>query len=169
MSVVLVGYRGSGKSSVGRKLADSLWLPLIDTDERIVAQAGMSIREIFQRQGEEAFRDLESAVVMEACAGPEAVIALGGGAVLRESNRTVLKSHKVIYLRCDEAVLAQRIAADPGSGINRPNLTSLGGGLEEVRQVLAVREPIYRQCATAELDVTNLSVDEAAARIVKLI
>ena len=171
MSIALLGYRGSGKSTIGKRLADRLWQPFVDTDELVVRKAGMSIREIFDKQGEPAFRDLESQVVAEVSALAEHVIALGGGAVLREENRKVLKEAglKLIYLRCEPDELLKRIQADPASPDARPDLTDLGGGIAEVRKVLAEREPIYRSVMTAELDVTYLSPQDAVVYITRLI
>jgi shikimate kinase len=171
MSIVLIGYRGSGKTSVGQKLADRLWQDLVDTDALVVQRAGASIREIFERQGEAAFRDLESEIVRETMMLQDVVISLGGGAVLREQNRAAIAAsgHKVIYLKCDAAELHKRIHADQNTAEMRPSLTKLGGTLEEVEAVLAEREPVYRSVMTAELDVTNLTVEEAVVYIVRLL
>lgn len=171
MSTVLIGYRGSGKTTLGKRLADRLWQKYVDTDDLIVQKAGKSIKEIFEQDGEGAFRDLESQVVREVASLEEHVIGLGGGAVLREENRTVLKEagHKIVYLRCEPQELLRRIQSDPQTAQNRPSLTELGGGIEEIQKVLAEREPIYRQAMTAELEVTNLSPQEAVGRIVRLI
>jgi shikimate kinase len=169
MSTILIGYRGSGKTTIGQKLADRLWQDLVDTDALIVKKTGKSIKEIFEQEGEERFRDLESAVVREVCQLPEAVISLGGGAVLREENRQAIKQagHKVIYLKCEPETLFKRIEADAATSIMRPSLTQFGG-IEEVERVSAEREPIYRSMMTAELDVTNLSPEEAVVYIVRL-
>jgi shikimate kinase len=171
MSVFLIGYRGSGKSTVGRRLADRLWQAFHDSDELVVRGAGMSIKDIFAAEGEAGFRDRESAVVRELAMLDDHVVALGGGAVLRAENRAVLKDagHKVIYLRCDPDELHRRIAADPETAANRPALTGLGGGVDEVRRLLAEREPIYRSCMSAELDVTNLTPEEATTYIARLL
>jgi shikimate kinase len=171
MSVFLIGYRGSGKSTIGRLLADRLWQTFLDSDELIVKQAGKSIKEIFASEGEPGFRDRESAVVRELAMLSDHVIALGGGAVLREENRNVLRKdgHKIIYLRCEAAELHRRIHADPQTAANRPALTGLGGGIEEIERLLGEREPIYRACMTAELDVTNLSPEEATVYIARLL
>ena len=87
MSVYLVGYRGSGKTTIGRRLADRLWLSFADSDERVIKEAGKSIREIFDSHGEAAFRDLEAKIVAELSKLSDHVIALGGGALLRDENR----------------------------------------------------------------------------------
>ncbi|MDB5297779.1 MAG: aroL, partial [Phycisphaerales bacterium] len=130
MSVFLIGYRGSGKTTVGRRLADRLWQSFVDSDERVVAAVGgITIKEIFEREGEAGFRDRESAVVRELAAAADHVVALGGGAVLRPENRAAIAAggHKVIYLRCDAAELYRRIHADPATAASRPALTHLGG------------------------------------------
>jgi shikimate kinase len=171
MSVILLGYRGSRKTTVGRKLADRLWQQFVDTDDLIVKAAGKSIKEIFETAGEEQFRKLETEAVRTACALPDHVIALGGGAILREENRKLIKDSglKRIYLRCDPAELLKRIQSDPHTAAMRPNLTGLGGGIEEVRSLLTKREPLYREVMTAELDVTHLSPDETMVYITRLL
>jgi shikimate kinase len=171
MSIALIGYRGSGKSTVGRLLANRLRWAFADTDKRITSRAGMSIRKIFETRGEVGFRDLETDVVTEVCALNEHVIAFGGGAVLREENRTAMKDAglKIVYLHCDAEELHKRIHADADTASSRPSLTSLGGGIDEIRNLLAVREPIYRSVMTAELDVTKLTPEEAASAIGRLV
>jgi shikimate kinase len=171
VSVILIGYRGSGKTTIGKKLADRLWQKFVDTDQMIVATAGKTIREIFEQQGEEHFRDLETDAVRQACELTDHVIALGGGAVLREENREIIKNSKLkrIYLRCEAQILFQRIAGDPQTAANRPALTHLGGSIEEVCKLLAEREPFYRDVMTNELDVTNLSPVEALVHIARLL
>ena|SRR5438874_452610 len=171
MSIVLVGYRGCGKSTIGHKLADRLWWPFVDTDAMVVEKAGKSIKEIFDLHGETAFREYEREVVSEVAERAEHVIALGGGAIMREENREAIAAanHKVIYLKCDPAELVRRIQADPGTAAGRPALTAHGGGIEEVRAVLAEREPVYRSIKTAELDVTHLSPEEACVYIARLV
>ncbi len=171
MSTILIGYRGSGKTTTGRKLADHLWQKFIDADDLVVAKAGKTIAEIFAQDGEPKFRELEAQAVREASKLDEHVIALGGGAPLRDENRETIRSagHRVIYLRCEPEELLKRIQSDPNTAANRPNLTNLGGGEAEIRKVLTDREPIYRQMAHAELDVTNLTPDEAIVYIVRLL
>jgi shikimate kinase len=170
MSTILIGYRGCGKTTIGRRLADRLWQKFIDTDDLVVKSPGKSIREIFEADGEERFRDLEVEAVKQACSMADHVIALGGGAVLREESRNLLLAspHKRLYLRCEPQELLRRIEADPASAANRPDLTGLGGGIDEIQQVLSEREPLYRQVMTAELDVTHLSPEEAVVRLVRL-
>lgn len=168
MNIFLLGYRGSGKSTIGRLLAGRLWRPFTDTDELIVRKAGKSIARIFAEEGEGQFRKLESEVIREVVLLEDHVIALGGGAVLAAENRRVLMACecKRIYLRCDVRVLADRIEGDPETAANRPALTRHGGGIDEIQKVLGAREPIYREVMTSELDVTTLSPADACAAIV---
>lgn len=171
MSIVLAGYRGSGKTTVGRLLGQRLDRPFVDCDLLIVQRAGKSIREIFSQQGERAFRRLESRVVRELAGLVDHVIALGGGALESPENRRVIADakHAVIYLRCHPPELLRRIAADAATSDNRPNLTGLGGGLAEIETLLAQREPIYRSAMTAELDVTHLTPSQAVDHIVRIL
>ncbi len=171
MNIVLIGYRGCGKSTVGRKLADRLWRGFVDVDDFIVKKAGKSIAEIFAQDGERHFRALESECLHELLLVDDQVIALGGGTVIEEANCRLLKEAdvRIIYLRCEPAELHRRINADPQSAVTRPALTDLGGGLAEIELKLAEREPIYRQVMHAELDVTHLSADDAMVYVVRLL
>jgi shikimate kinase len=158
------------RRSAGR-LADRLWCEFFDTDEMVVAAAGKSIAAIFAEGGEAAFRDAEADAVARALAHSADVVSLGGGAVLRETNQKLIAASGFsrVYLRCDPDELHRRIHADPATAAARPALTKLGGGIDEIQALLEAREPVYRRLATAELDVTNLSVDEAVVRVSKLV
>ena len=171
VSTILIGYRGSGKTTIGRRLAEKLWQQFVDTDEMIVSRAGMSIADIFEQQGEARFRELESETIADACKLQDHVIALGGGALLREANREIIKAsgHKLIYLKCEPKELYNRIKNDPATAASRPALTPHGGSQTEIEKVLADREPIYRAEMHAELDVTHLTPDEAVVYIVRLL
>lgn len=164
MSLVLVGYRGSGKSTLGRLLAGRLGCGLVDTDELVVRTAGRSIKAIFEQEGEGHFRDLEAQALAEALGGPQAVIATGGGVVMRPENRRAIGASglPVLYLRGEPELLLSRIRGDVATAVNRPNLTALGGGLEEVRQLLTLRDPLYREVATAVLELAGRSPEELA-------
>ncbi|MBC7783313.1 MAG: shikimate kinase [Burkholderiales bacterium] len=180
MGVILLGYRGSGKTSVGRRLAAALATEFVDIDEAIVRAAGKSIRDIFMEEGESGFRDRETLAINDALrrgAGvisprviSPRIISLGGGAVLREENRRLIigSDYRRIYLRCDPQTLFQRIHADPATAASRPALTTLGGGIEEIRTLLDSRELLYREVATDEIDVTDLSVEEVVLRIERM-
>ena len=171
MNILLIGYRGSGKTTVGQMLANQLHYGFFDNDEQIVKTAGQTIKELFEQHGQEYFRQLESQALAHINGLTNHVISLGGGAVLRETNRSRIAApgHRVIYLRAEAEELHRRIKSDPATAANRPNLTALVGGIDEIRSVLAQREPIYRQVMTAELDVTKLSPQQVVAAIVKMI
>jgi shikimate kinase len=165
MNIVLIGYRGCGKTTLGRQLAADLGRRFVDTDVRIVERAGKTIAAIFAEAGEAGFRDLESAVIAEVAGGDDQVIAAGGGAVLRPENvRLFRRGGKIVWLRATPEALYQRISADAATAANRPNLTA-AGGLEEVRTLLARRSPLYEAAADATLDVTGLSPGEALAAL----
>jgi len=170
MSVGLIGYRGSGKTTIGRRLADRLWQPFIDTDDLVIKKAGKSIKEIFEQEGEQRFRDLETEVVREVCTQPETVIAFGGGALDRDENREAIKQAglRLVYFKCEPAELLKRIQNDPETAANRPALSNLGGSIEEIESVLARREPIWRSIAGAELEVTYLTPEDAVPYVVRL-
>ncbi len=170
MSIVLVGYRGSGKTTIGRAVAGILNWPFVDADEEIVKRAGKTIKEIFAQDGEDAFRELETDVVKLLMTKKSCVISLGGGAVMREENRNAVLAAKatVVYLLADAETLYERIRADVKTAENRPALTGLQG-VDEVRHLLKTRTPGYLAVMTNVLDVNKLSVETAAERISKMI
>ncbi len=154
MNIYLIGYRGSGKTTIARHLATMLWWNWIDADSHLERQAGRTIREIFETDGEQGFRDLESRVVADLSLYSQLVIALGGGAVLRQENRSRIKaSGKCVWLKASPELLWSRIQADPPTTARRPNLTAQGG-IEEVQRLLTERTPVYEECAdlTVETD-----------------
>jgi shikimate kinase len=168
-SIYLIGYRGSGKSTVARELASRLGYNFVDADEEIERRAGKSIARMFAEDGEPAFRRLEEDVIAELCRLRRTVVGLGGGAVLSEVNRTEIRlAGTVIWLRADVETIAQRLAADESTVSRRPNLTA-AGGLSEIETLLATREPIYRACATLEVDTEGKTpeavVNEILARL----
>jgi shikimate kinase len=137
--VVLVGFMGSGKSSVGRKLARRFGAAFVDVDERIESTAGCPIRDLFAREGEPAFREREKAVLRDALSVKGCVIATGGGAFADEGNRALLRSYApVVYLEASVETLLERLAGDRG----RPLLR--GGDRDGVvRELLSRRIPGY--------------------------
>ena len=156
----LLGLSGSGKSTVGPRLAQALGLPWLDTDAEIVRESGKSIPEIFDQEGEEAFREKESAVLAKVSAGPASVISCGGGIVLREANRQTMASTGLrIYLQADPATLARRIH----SSRNRPLL--FGKSPEETLAAqLAQRAPGYEE-SEIQIEVARLKPDEVVGAI----
>jgi shikimate kinase len=164
-SIYLIGYRGSGKSTVARELASRLGFDFIDADDEIERRAGKSIAAIFADDGEPAFRELESEVVVDLCRLKRHVVALGGGAVLNEANRTAFRlAGLVIWLSATVETLAERMGADESTPSRRPNLTT-SGGMAEIATVLAAREPIYRACAALEVDTEGKTPSAIVAEI----
>ncbi len=165
MNIVLIGYRGCGKSTIGKLLAARLGLAFVDTDELISERAGKTIKEIFDQAGEAGFRELEAAVVADVAARDNTVIAAGGGVVLGSENIALLKRRgKLIWLQATPEVLWRRIQADQQTVRTRPNLTT-AGGLAEVQHLLALRAPLYRQAADITVDVSSLDVEHVALHI----
>lgn len=156
MNLVLIGLRGTGKTSVARELAARLSWPWFDADERVEQLAGRTIAEIFAAEGEQAFRDLESQTVAELCAQPDCVLALGGGAILREENRAAIRRHGyVVWLQATPETLWRRIESDPSTAARRPALSAVGGGINEIIATLSAREQIYRDCAHLAVDTED--------------
>jgi shikimate kinase len=163
--ILLVGPRGSGKSTVGPALARALGWAFADADELVEATAGMSIADLFKAEGEAGFRDRESAALAELCGRPDHVVATGGGVVLRPANRDLLaRSGFVAWLTVPPDVAFERMQADPTTAGRRPNLTALGG-VAEVRELIAAREPLYRAVADFTCDTAGRSPADAAAAI----
>jgi len=158
--IVLVGFMGSGKSSVGRELARRFGAPFVDVDERIASAAGSPIRDLFAREGEPAFRAREKAVLRDVLSVKGCVIATGGGAFADEENRVLLRSYApVVYLEAAVDTLLERLAGDLG----RPLLR--GGDREEVvRELLSRRVPGYRTADVA-VRTDGRSVEEVAGQV----
>ena len=144
MNIVLIGYRGTGKSTVGKVLAARLGRPQVSTDAEIVRRAGQTVPEIVAQHGWEHFRDLESTVCREFSAQDRLIIDTGGGAILRQENVACLKKNGVLFwLTASVATIASRIGRDT----QRPSLTGTKSFVEEIEEVLAVRMPKYREAA----------------------
>jgi shikimate kinase len=167
MNVLLIGYRGTGKSAVARHLALGLGCDWVDADVELELRAGRSIAAIFADAGEAAFRELESAVLADLLRRQCTVIALGGGVVLRDENRKRLRSAgNVVWLTADPETIHRRLAEDPVSLARRPPLTA-AGGLDEIRHLLAVRTPLYQECANWIVDTEYKNPAEVAAEILR--
>ena len=164
-SIALIGYRGCGKSAVGRELAALLGGSLVDTDEVVAANAGRGIRAIFAEEGEDGFRRWERNAVARVVASPPAVIAVGGGAVLDDRNVEALKTvAALVWLKAPVEVLWRRIAEDPSTADSRPPLTDRPG-IEEVRQMLAARHPYYERAADLAIETPDKKPRDIALEI----
>ncbi|REK05463.1 MAG: shikimate kinase [Planctomycetota bacterium] len=167
MNVVLIGLRGTGKSTVAQLVAQRLGWPWFDADALIEARAGKSIAQIFADDGEPAFRDFESQVVADLAARVSAVLALGGGAIVREENRQALaRQGRVVWLTASPETLWKRIQADQTTAGRRPNLSATGG-INEIIATLDARREIYRQSAELEVDTEGKTPEQVADAIVE--
>ena len=162
-NVVLVGFMGTGKTSVGQKLAERLQIPLIDTDDIIGEDSGMDIPDIFARYGEARFRDLESAAVRKAANLENYVISTGGGVVLRESNLEMLKRNGVVF--CLTAT-PEEIWRRVGGETHRP-LLQASNPLGKIEQMLIERRPFYAR-ADHDISTTGLSIEAVTDKIVEV-
>ena len=162
MRVALVGLPGSGKSTVGRQLARRLQLPFLDSDHVIEARLGCSIREYFEREGENSFRDVEESVLDELSQRETGVLSTGGGAVLRKLNRDRLRQRStVVYLKSNPDELFRRLRHD----VNRP-LLQVAEPLTRLRELHAVRDPLYREAAHYVVETGRPSVSTLVNMIV---
>jgi shikimate kinase len=160
--ILLVGMMGAGKTTTGRLVAEKLGWEYLDSDAEVERETGSTVPELFARDGEPAFRDAETQVLRRACASTSpVVVSVAGGAVLRAENRALLgASGRVVWLRARVETLAQRV----GDGVGRPLLG--GDPSDALRQLDAVRRPLYAEVADVVVDVDALRPDEVASRIV---
>lgn len=162
--IILTGFMGSGKTSVGQLLAQKLGLPFVDIDQLIERDEGVRIREIFQKQGEEAFRKLETKAIHKALTGPRSVIATGGGALMIEENIHSLKQQgQLIYLQAEPETLWKRVQWND----DRP-LIEKYSTLEAFSSLLQSRIPNYRKSHFI-IDVDHLTLEEVALCIMELV
>lgn len=164
-NVFLIGYRGCGKTSVARALGERLGWPWLDADIELERCAGRTIKQIFAAEGEAVFRDLEQATVADLAQRDNTIVALGGGAVLREANRRAIQGRGLtVWLQAAPATLLARISADPTTSDRRPNLTAQGG-LAEIEKLLHERQPHYSACAQRTLDTEGRTCEQLAEQI----
>jgi len=153
--IILIGYRGTGKTTLAVPLAERLGWAAVDADIELERRAGRSIREIFDDSGEPEFRRLERATLIELLGRQQLVIAAGGGAILNpETRRDFQQAGSVVWLRASIDTIEQRLYGDATTTQRRPNLTA-SGGRQEIERLLADRDPLYRECATI-----NVATDE---------
>jgi shikimate kinase len=160
-AIALVGMPGSGKSTVGRQLARRLNWPFVDADGEIEHQLGGSIRSHFEQHGEASFRDFEQTVLAQLVTRDRHVVATGGGAVLREANRQLLKRHAdVVYLRSTPEELIRRLRHDT----HRP-LLQVHDPMRKLRELYQQRDPLYRDAARFVIETGRPSVRMLAGMI----
>ena len=169
MNIILIGYRASGKSSIGKLMADQLWKTYKDVDlETCKVFKNNSIADIWQEHGEPAWREAETKVTQQLCSQDDLVIALGGGTLMQpDARKAVEEANAVrIYLKCTPQELFARSSKDANSSQTRPSLTIAGGGLEEIVAVLKEREPVYEAVADKVFDVTHTPINDAVSYVI---
>jgi shikimate kinase len=165
MTITLIGYRATGKTSLARLLAQRLGWDWIDADVEVERRAGKSIARIFAEDGEPAFRDLEAQVTADLLARGRLVLASGGGAPMRPETRQAMRAAgRVVWLKALPETIHRRMGGDATTAARRPDLTKQGG-LEEIVQLLTRREPVYRQTAHLEVDTEGKDLDQVADEI----
>ncbi len=164
MNIVLTGFMGTGKSAVGRRLAEDLHVAFVDVDETIEKRAGHSVRNIFEHQGEAAFRILEADVITELSKVDRAVISTGGGALLNPKNQENLSRQGILVcLRAKTSTLLERLKED----VTRPLLT--GENVEaRMERLLKERQSIYDLC-TFQIDTDDKTIAAVATEIIQAI
>jgi shikimate kinase len=164
-NLVLIGYRATGKTSVGARLAQILGRPFADLDEVLVAEAGQTIAEIVAQGGWEEFRRREKELVARFCAPRGQVLATGGGVVLDWDNIKALRQHGIIiWLIAAPATIQARLAKDQPRDSNRPSLTG-SDTIKEVTEVLQARQHLYLAAAQIIIDTTDLAISQVVEKI----
>ena len=162
MNIVLIGYRGTGKSSVAQLLAERLKWPLISTDAEIVKKAGLSVPEIIQKRGWDYFRDVESQICKRVGAKDRTLIDTGGGAVLRKENVDALRQRgRVFWLTAEVPTIMERIKHSK----DRPALTQTKNYVDEVEEVLKERLPLYKAACDQIIPTDDRTLEEIADEI----
>ena len=166
MNIVLVGYRGTGKSTVGRLLAARLVRELVSTDAEIVKRAQRTIPEIVAQEGWEYFRDLESGICRELAGRDQLVIDTGGGTILRVQNVEALKKNStVVWLTASVETIAKRIGGDS----QRPSLTGTNSFVDEIQDVLRERTPKYQAAADHSIATDDQSINQLVETLLTLV
>lgn len=164
-NLVLVGPMGAGKTSIGRRLAERMALDFVDADHVIEERTGTSVATIFECEGEAGFRARESATLADLLAGEDRLVATGGGVVLDAGNRALLRARGfVVHLHVGVPGQLQRLARDRTRPLlQRPDRE------EVLRQMAALRDPLYAQAADLRFDTTGLAPDAAATQLAALL
>ena len=166
MNIVLIGYRGTGKSTVGRLLAARLGRELVSTDAEIVKRARRTIPEIVAQQGWDYFRDLESDICRELASRDDLVIDTGGGAILRAQNVEVLKKNGTLFwLAASVGTITKRIGGDN----QRPSLTGVKSFVDEIQDVLRERTPKYQTAADHIITTDDRSINQLVEMLLTLV
>ena len=166
MNIILIGFRGTGKTTIGRILAQRLDKEFVDADEYLEQREGKTIKDIFAAGGEKLFREIETQIIAELCLSDNRVVATGGGAILREENvKTLKKSGIIILLEANTDTIYKRIHRDTTTEQRRPSLTNRNA-YEEIEYLLEYRRPLYDKTADFVINTTSMSATDAAKKII---
>lgn len=166
MNIYLIGYRCTGKTSVGKALANHLGWTFIDADIALVERYGITISEIVSTEGWDSFRNKESTVLKHLSALNDHVVATGGGVILRKENVALLKkSGVVIWLKASKETIKKRMLADEATKAQRPSLTEFDLD-KEISETLTMRDPLYTDAMDFSVDTDALSISELCTFIV---
>jgi len=159
MKIVLIGYRCTGKTAVGKQISQRLGLPFFDTDELIQKHVGKTVKEIVDEGGWDAFRAAEKAIMKQLPSFADAVIAVGGGAIMDAENREALRhTGACIWLTADLKTIVERMKNDHASAAQRPPLSA--EGVEgETAKILEMRRPVYQELADCTVDTAGKGID----------
>jgi shikimate kinase len=160
---VIVGAPGAGKSTVGQRVAQQFHLPFVDTDHMVEEAAGMSVPDIFVQQGEDAFRDMEAAAVRQALQDEVGIVALGGGAILRDETRAALQGHRVIWLDVNPTHASRRV------GLNTPRPLLVGNVRGTLQRLMTEREDLYREVSTDIVETNGRSLADVVQSVCQLL
>lgn len=164
MNIVLIGYRGTGKSTIAKILSVRLQWPRFNLDEAIVKDIGMSIPQMVEKHGWDFFRDVESKMVEKTSTMDRTIVDAGGGIIVRAANADILRTKGfIIWLKARPETIIRRIK----DNADRPSLTGKKSFLEEVQEVLAERTPKYQAAAHVAIDTDDLSPHEVAEKIIE--
>jgi shikimate kinase len=162
MNIVLIGYRGTGKSSVARLLAARTKWPIVSTDLEIIKKAGMPVPDIIRKRGWDYFRDVESEICKQVGKKDRTIIDTGGGAVLRKENVESLRQRgRMFWLTAEVTTVMERIK----NNSDRPSLTGKKSYVEEVEEVLNERLPLYKAAADHMIPTDDRTIEEVANEI----
>ncbi|MEK7286840.1 MAG: shikimate kinase [Nitrospirota bacterium] len=165
-NVVLIGFMGTGKSAVGRRLAKAVSFRFVDTDQIIEKRVGKKIADLFLEEGEGRFREVEMEVVREVMSGQGVVVSTGGGAVIRQENRDLFSQNgTVVYLTARPDIILDRAGRRPQQ---RPLLQG-DDPMSTIKRLIDEREPFYRQTAQFSVDTSDLSIEVAVSKIKEMV
>ncbi len=169
MNIVLIGFRGTGKSTVGKLLAKRLEMGFIDSDKYIESSTGKTIKSIFEEDGEGGFRKIEADTISELSKEDNKIISTGGGAVLNEENvRNLRNNGSLVLLEATPEIIHNRIAQDEKTIQQRPSLTDKDP-LDEIRHLIEKRKHAYKNAADYTINTSYVSCEDIVSKIITII